>query len=382
MARLQQWYNHDTGLWKSYDPSWWQSANALTTLLNMVQTGSPKAKQIADTVIPNTFQAAGTFNVRSNHGLKRKLAAAQDNHNNKEKEKEKEKDNDQNPFSNGFYDDMGWWAVAWMRAYDVTGNQTYLATAEALFADMTTGWGTSCWAEGMWWDKQRTHIDPIADTLFLETAARLANRVTPADQKQRHVDWAVRAWDGLRHSVMYVPDEHYVTAADDMDLATCKLLKNPHGYTYSNGALVSGLVALSNATVNQDYLQEAHRVAHTVLKIMVKDGVLLEPGIDQAHPGGSAPQFKGVFMRALNRLHAADPRAEYHEFAQRCADSIWDKNRQGQEGAYGGGVELGPDWNGPFYGPANASPHSSAMDGLMAAWAMTKQMEQMGGKGQ
>ncbi|KAK7978699.1 glycosyl hydrolase [Apiospora saccharicola] len=375
LDRLQQWYNHDTGLWKSYDPSWWQSANALTTLLDMVQAGSPKAGVIASVVIPNTFQAAGAFNARSKHGLKR-AAATKDDH--------------QNPFSNGFYDDMGWWAVAWMRAYDVTGNRTYLDTAEALFADMTTGWGTSCWPEGMWWDKQHTHIDPIADTLFLETATHLANRVQ-ADQKKPYVDWAVRAWDGLRKGPMYVSsaDEHYVTAADGVDPKTCQLKKDPHGYTYSNGALVSGLVALSNATGDRDYLQEAHNIAHTVMKIMVsKDGILIEPGIDQAHPGESAPQFKGVFMRALARLHAADPRAEYHEFAQRCADSIWDKNRQGEEkgsGGYGStgavGVELGPDWNGPFYGPANASPQSSAMDGLVAAWAMTRQMEKMGERG-
>ncbi|KAK8040120.1 glycoside hydrolase family 76 protein [Apiospora rasikravindrae] len=355
LDRLQQWYNHDTGLWKSYNPSWWQSANALTTLVDMVQTGSPKAKKVADTVIPNTFQAAGAFNVREGHRLKRAAAAAAED--NKVEEKK-------NPYSNGYYDDMGWWAMAWIKAYDVTGNKTYLATAEALFADMTTGWGTNCSAGGMWWDKKHTHIDPIADTLFLEVAAWLANRV-PADKKSHYADWAVRAWDGFRRSPMYVSGEgeHYVTAG--ISVKTCRLGKNPHGYTYSNGALVSGLVALSIATGNRDYLQEAHLIAHTIMKIMSKDGVLREPNIDQAHPGQAAPQFKGVFMRGLMRLHAADPRPEYRDFAQRCADSIWDKNRQGD-------AELGPDWNGPFHGPANASPHSSAMDGIVAAWRMTK----------
>ncbi|KAK8093339.1 glycoside hydrolase family 76 protein, partial [Apiospora hydei] len=320
---LQQWYNHHTGLWTSYSPSWWQSANALTTLIDMVQIGSPKAKKIADMVIPHTFQAAGAFNVREGHRLKR--AAADDN-----------KKEEKNPYSNGYYDDMA--------AYDVTGDKTYLSTAETLFADTTMGWGTNCSAEGMWWDKRHTHIDPIADTLFIEVAAWLANRVQ-ADKKIHYADWAVRAWDGFRRSPMYVSGEHYVTAG--ISVQTCRLSKNPHGYTYSNGALVSGLVALSIATGNRDYLEEAHKVAQTIMKIMSKDG------------------FKGVFMRGLMRLHAASPRPEYREFAQQCADSIWDKNRQGA-------AELGPDWNGPFHGPANASPHSSAMDGLVAAWRMTK----------
>ncbi|KAK8085929.1 glycosyl hydrolase [Apiospora phragmitis] len=76
-------------------------------------------------------------------------------------------------------------------------------------------------------------------------AVWLANRV-PADKKAHYANWAVRAWDGFRRSPMYVSDEHYVTAG--ISVQTCQLGKKPHGYTYSNGALVSGLVALSIAT--------------------------------------------------------------------------------------------------------------------------------------
>ncbi|KAK8863111.1 Six-hairpin glycosidase [Apiospora arundinis] len=342
LDRLQQWYNRDTGLWKSYDPSWWQSANALTTLIDMAEAGSPKAKKLADTVVPNTFRAAGAFNVREGHRLRRRADTV-------------------NPFSNSFYDDMGWWAMAWIRAYDVTKNKAYLATAEALFADMTTGYGTNCSAEGMWWDKKHSHIDPISDTLFIEVAAWLANR---SEHKSFYTNWAVRAWDGFRQGPMYVSGEqHYVTAG--VSIQTCRLPKKAHGYTYSNGALVSGLTALAAATGRREYLREAHAVAHTIMKIMAKNGVLREPNINQAKPGQSAPQWKGVFMRGLAHLHAAEPKPGYRQFAQQCADSIWDKNRQGA-------AELGPDWLGPFHSPANASPQSSAMDGIVAAWKMTK----------
>ena len=348
LDRLQQWYNHETGLWKSYGPSWWQSANALTTLIDMAHAGSPKAKKLANTVVPNTFRAAGAFNVREGHRLRRSLGHAES----------------PNPFSNSFYDDEGWWAMAWIKAYDLTGNKAYLATAEALFADMTTGWGTNCSTEAMWWDKQHSHMDPISDTLFLEVAAWLANRPTAAEKKSHYVQWATRIWDGFRRGPMYVSEEHYVTAG--VNIKTCQLPKKAHGYTYSNGALVSGLVALSATTGKPEYLQEAHKVAHTIMKIMAKNGVLREPNINQAKPGQSAPQWKGVFMRGLARLHAADPKPEYRQFAQQCANSIWAKNRQSA-------AELGPDWLGPFHSPANASPQSSAMDGIVAAWEMTKQ---------
>ncbi|KAI0132963.1 glycoside hydrolase [Xylariales sp. AK1849] len=334
LERLQTWYDENTGLWESYNPSWWQSANALTTLIDIVQIGSSEAQKVADTVIPNTFSAAAAWNIKNKHALKR----------------------GENGYINGYYDDMGWWAMAWMRAYDVTSNRTYLETAEVLFEDMTSGWGTNCSTGGLWWDKKQTEIAPIANTLFIEVAAWLANRVQ--GKEEYYSNWAVKSWDWFNGSTMYLPEQHLV--AGGINPTTCALGKDPHDYTYSNGALVSGLVAMARATEKQSYMDEAHLIAAAVMKTMSKNGVLQEPRIDQAHPGEAAPQFKGVFMRGLATLQTQSPKDEYKSFAQKCADSIWENNRNG--------TALGPDWNGPFYGPNNASPHSSAMDAIVAAW--------------
>jgi predicted alpha-1,6-mannanase (GH76 family) len=43
-------------------------------------------------------------------------------------------------FLNPYYDDEGWWALAWVKAYDVYKNVTYLQLARAIFQDMTRGW--------------------------------------------------------------------------------------------------------------------------------------------------------------------------------------------------------------------------------------------------
>jgi predicted alpha-1,6-mannanase (GH76 family) len=307
----------------------------------MAIAGSSKAKTIANTVVPNTFTAAAAWDVKNNHALKRR---------------------DQNGYINGYYDDEAWWALAWLEAYDLTKKTDYLNTAEILFQDMTTGWGTNCSTGGLWWDKDHREIASISNTLFIEMAAWLATRVS-SDKKSTYVNWAVKAWDWFRVSIMYEADKHFIVG--DIDPKTCGLPNNPNAFTYAHGALVAGLLELSRATGNSSYLDEAHGVAARVISDMTtKAGVLEEPRIDQAHPGGAAPQFKGIFMRALARLHEASPRDAYVALAQRSADSIWANDRNG--------TALGPDWSGPFYGDANASPHSSAMDALVAAWRVTK----------
>jgi hypothetical protein len=56
-------------------------------------------------------------------------------------------------FINGYYDDEGWWALTWIDAYDLTGDEDYLATAQAIFRDMTGAWD-DLWGGGIYWGKQ------------------------------------------------------------------------------------------------------------------------------------------------------------------------------------------------------------------------------------
>ena len=81
-----------------------------------------------------------------------------------------------------YYDDEGWWALAWIAAYDLTGNAQYLAEAKTIFADMRSVFGkTPCSTNaggtgGIWWDRAHTYVNAIANELFLSVAAHLATR--------------------------------------------------------------------------------------------------------------------------------------------------------------------------------------------------------------
>lgn len=116
---LQQWYDSSTGLWNT--TGWWNSANCLTTLADLAAVET-SIQKVTDYVIPTTFaKAPNTFA----------------------------------HFRDGYYDDEGWWALAWIRSYDITGEQQYLDQAESLFEDMKGGWTTPC-GGGIWWDKAHT----------------------------------------------------------------------------------------------------------------------------------------------------------------------------------------------------------------------------------
>jgi predicted alpha-1,6-mannanase (GH76 family) len=83
----------------------------------------------------------------------------------------------------GLYDDEAWWALAWMRAYDLTGNDKYLAMSVTIYNDMTNAWDDTC-NGGIYWAKN--HKDPggngpyknaIANELFLAVTAGLCRRL-------------------------------------------------------------------------------------------------------------------------------------------------------------------------------------------------------------
>ena len=79
-------------------------------------------------------------------------------------------------FLNKYYDDEGWWALAWIDAYDLTHEKRYLAMSQSIFDDMAGGWDEAC-CGGIWWSKDRKYKNEIANELFLSVAAHLANRV-------------------------------------------------------------------------------------------------------------------------------------------------------------------------------------------------------------
>ena len=101
-------------------------------------------------------------------------------------------------FINNYYDDEGWWALAWVNAYDLTHTPQYLQMAQSIFADMAGGWDTATCGGGIWWSKDKTYKNAIANELFLSVAAHLANR-TSGPQKEQYANGPHRNGIGSLH---------------------------------------------------------------------------------------------------------------------------------------------------------------------------------------
>ena len=316
MAALHQWYLPGSGRWAT--TGWWNAANALTAVIRYTRHTGDRSYLW---VIKATFTAA-----RLEHP----------------------------DFINEYFDDSLWWALAWVSAYDLTGNGEYLSAAQAIFGQMVGGWDSTC-GGGLWWSQDRDYKNAITNELFLTLAALLHQR-SPVGQE--YLDWALREWRWFSGSGMIGPSG----LVHDGLTAGCASNQGIT-WTYNQGVILGGLVALHQITGERGYLRQAEVTANAALSALTTPrGVLAEP-CEPRRCDGDQTQFKGIFVRYLHELaaHSRDP--AYPALILACADSAWDNARNAAN-------QFGACWSGPFDKP-DASRQSSAVEALTAAAALT-----------
>lgn len=347
IGSLQQWYDAESGLWNT--TGWWNSANALTTLLTFAEEclESQLAEVILD-VTSNTYSRAQyamiprTMKVMT-PGAIHFIPA-----------------NDSTPlvqspgFLNEYYDDEGWWALAWLKAYDLTRNETYLEMAMSIFEDLKGGWGAPC--GGLWWDKSHTYKGAIENEIFFAVAAGLAKRVRTS-LKERYWNWAAQAWNWFENSGLM--NKHGLVN-NGLDLSTC-LNDNGTVWTYNQGVFLGGLVEMSEASWDPDFLFKASKFANSFLEPLSDRKEILHE-ICEPDCGRDGPQFKGIFMRNLLSVFKCTKDTRIGRFLEANADSIWKNDRSSED-------YLGLLWSGPYLG-ATASTQSSALDALISAFSV------------
>jgi predicted alpha-1,6-mannanase (GH76 family) len=319
LSALQRWYRPRTGRWKT--TGWWNAANALTAVIAYIQrTGDHTHAAVVET----TFRAAGRRH---------------------------------RDFVNSYYDDNGWWGLAWIDAFDLTGETRYLDAARIIFARSQAGWDDTC-RGGLWWNAERKYKNAITNELFLTLAARLHQRVPGHGD---YLTWALREWEWFGSSGL-------IGARGLVNDGLTAACENNGGitWTYNQGVILGGLAALHQITGDMAYLEQGESIADAALDQLTSPpsatspGILAEPGeIATARNDRDRPQFKGIFVRNLYDFSRQSSRTAYPAFIRANARSLWANARSAR-------TQFGLHWAGPF-DQADAARQSSALDALNAA---------------
>jgi predicted alpha-1,6-mannanase (GH76 family) len=304
----------DALMW-SYDPytawwpsSWWNSAVALTTLMDYSQrTGDTTYRWVVDrtfTVNRVPFPAGA----RSSDPI-------------------------QGDFRSRAIDDGEWWGLAWIEAYDLTGDARYLNEA-AVIGDYTAGyWDTSTCGGGVWWNAERTYKNAVTNGLYIRLAAALHRRL-PGDTVW--LDRARAAWNWFAASGL-INAQGLVN--DGLD-GSCRN-NGQQVWTYNQGLAIGGALELWRATGDPNVLAAARRLADSALASpLVVNGVLTEScDAPSASCDDNAKQFKGVFLRYFADLADATGDTRYRSFLTTQAATVWSNDRDPLN-------RLGERWSG------------------------------------
>jgi len=309
----------------------------------------------------------------------------------------------------GHFDDQGWWALAWAKAYELTSDPTYLIKSVALFFYLKDeSWDESTCNGGAWWSEAHSYKNSITNQLFFVLATQLQSLISQPHTHQRlkkallesrhnvlhdqmhsaidpnmYMRWSMKSWRWLQEAGLR--DNLTGLYRDGLNSSQCSRSDgNDLGanatWTYNQGVVLTGIGKLFEITGDETLLDTADDIVSSVMEYMTVPSVgnshdrthlMVEwscntcIGCKNLTPEGScksnwdSAMFKGAFMRHLGYFRRTPrlrfSRAEkYRRFAQQNADSAWRHARQTTTSRSRVGTPrdttqlFGNDWRGPY----------------------------------
>jgi hypothetical protein len=227
---------------------------------------------------------------------------------------------DREPLTETWFDDNGWWGLAFMNAYRATGTRRYLADAEkALHYIAAAGWDPQ--AGGLWWNTEHSYKagEALASSTLLATLLYQQTRSSFAlAQARKYLAWA---------------NTSGFSAADEL-YAGSSLNSTP--IDYIEGPLIYAQAVLCEVTATPADCERAELLKTTALN---RFGALLD----------FSPQYDAIYLQWMLALSSLDHDPALYALAVGNARDAQRSARNGE------GLYL-LSWSGETLPPQDALP--------------------------
>lgn len=324
-------------LMTSYDPyngwwpsSWWNSAATLTSVIDFAKT---TGTHDYDWIIARTFDRnKGVFpaGTRSSDAI-------------------------EGDFISRSIDDSGWWAIAWIDAYDYTHDARYLNEAITIANYVQQYWDTGTCGGGVWWDREKTYKNAVTNGQYLWLTTALHQRIA-GDTVWLQRARTSAAWykaSGMINSSGLVNDGLSSSCANNGSTV----------WSYNQGLAIGAFTELWRTTGDSSMLTTARTLADAAISspTLTSGGVLTEScDAGSAACDDNQKQFKGIFMRNFADLAKATGSTTYRNYIQKQADTLWALDRSTLN-------DLGERWAGTSPNQTDWRTQASALGALIAA---------------
>ncbi|WP_406119962.1 glycoside hydrolase family 76 protein [Streptomyces sp. NBC_00989] len=324
-------------LMTSYDPyngwwpsSWWNSAATLTSVIDFAKT---TGTHDYDWIIARTFDRnKGVFpaGTRSSDAI-------------------------EGDFISRSIDDSGWWAIAWIDAYDYTHDARYLNEAITIANYVQQYWDTGTCGGGVWWDREKTYKNAVTNGQYLWLTTALHQRIA-GDTVWLQRARTSAAWykaSGMINSSGLVNDGLSSSCANNGSTV----------WSYNQGLAIGAFTELWRTTGDSSMLTTARTLADAAISspTLTSGGVLTEScDAGSAACDDNQKQFKGIFMRNFADLAKATGSTTYRNYIQKQADTLWALDRSTLN-------DLGERWAGTSPNQTDWRTQASALGALTAA---------------
>lgn len=245
--------------------------------------------------------------------------------------------------SNPFNDDIGWWALACARAYELTGDSKFLSQSKTMFDFIYSNSYSTDFGGGIWWNRNNylPQKNVATNAPAIMTAIKLSNDLHDCSYMKK----AQGLYSWLR-GTFFNPNTGRL--GDNISVQNGQNVVSYYDWTYNYGTFLGAALALYEKTGTSSYLTDSTTAANWAVNYLTLNGTLLYEGEDDA------ALFKIIFARNLNNLRVEANQQQYLKFLQDNATQAY--NHMRSDGT------IGPDWT--FTSNASFTQVSAATAGV------------------